>query len=368
MPRTAKPENLGPNRWRIRWHDHAGKRRSKLYTSFDAAQRALRAHQATTDEIRHGLRPKPPEDHTFDELATYWETHVLPTKRSRKDDMSIVRAHLRPAFGPLLLRQITTERADAFISARAHLAPFTVRNHRALLLAMLKKAVSLGWLARVPEVRAPRIDPDDEDDAPRLTQEEIERLLVAARGLIWVEDPYSEIPHVLYAVAAFSGLRAGELAGLRWPDVDLERRTIHVRRSYDGKTKTRSSRRFVPVVDALLPILKAWKHRCPGSDLDLVFPNRAGRTRGKHDRVFRATLHKVLDAAGFERPTIGRHSHVICFHSLRHSFACNWRLNGGSLEALVRVLGHTSQRMTEHYANIGGYHRPEHFRLFPDKG
>jgi len=92
MPRTAKPENLGPNRWRI---DHAGKRRSKLYTSFDAAQRALRAHQATTDEIRHGLRPKPPEDHTFDELATYWEAHVLRTKRSRKDDMSIVRAQER---------------------------------------------------------------------------------------------------------------------------------------------------------------------------------------------------------------------------------------------------------------------------------
>jgi integrase len=299
---------------------------------------------------------------------TYWETHVLPTERSRKDDMSILRAHLRPAFGPLLLRQITTERADAFMSARAHLAPLTVRNHRALLLAMLKKAVSLGWHERVPEVRVPRVDPDDEDAAPRLTQEEVGRLLAAARGLIWVEDAYSEIPHVLYAVAAFSGLRAGELAGLRWPDVDLERRTIHVRRSYDGKTKTRSSRRFVPIVDALLPILTAWKRRCPRSELHLAFPNRAGRTRGKHDRVFRETLHKVLDAAGFERPRSGRRSHVICFHSLRHSFACNWRLNGGSLEALVRVLGHTSQRMTEHYANIGGYHRPGHFRLFPDGG
>jgi integrase len=368
MPRTAKPEKLGPDRWRIRWHDHTGQRRSKLCTSFDAAQRALRAHQATTDEIRHGLRPKPLEDRTFTDLATYWETHVLPTKRSRKDDMSILRAHLRPAFGSLLLRQITTERVDAFVSARARLAPFTVRNHRALLLSMLKKAVSLGWLERVPEVRVPRVDPDDEDDPPRLTQDEIERLLAAARGLIWVEDPYSEIPHVLYATAAFSGLRAGELAGLRWADVDLERRTIHVRRSYEGKTKTRSSRPFVPVVDALLPILTAWKRRCPGSDFDLVFPNRAGRTRGKHDRLFRERLHKVLDAAGFERPTDGRRSHVICFHSLRHSFACNWRLNGGSLEALVRVLGHTSQRMTEHYANIGGYHRPEHFQLFPERG
>jgi hypothetical protein len=49
---TGIDQNLGPNRWRIRWHDHTGKRRSKLYTNFDAAQRALRAHQATTDEIR----------------------------------------------------------------------------------------------------------------------------------------------------------------------------------------------------------------------------------------------------------------------------------------------------------------------------
>lgn len=233
---------------------------------------------------------------------------------------------------------------------------------------MLKKAVSLGWLDRVPEVRVPRVDPDEEDEPPRLAQEEIERLLATARGLVRAEDPYSEIPHVLYATAAFSGLRAGKMAGLRWADVDLERRTIHVRRSYDGKTKTRSSRCFVPVVDALLPILTVWEHRCPGSDLDLVFPNRAGRTRSKHDRLFRERLHKVLDAAGFERPTRGRRSHVICFHSLRHSFACNWRLNGGSLEALVRVLGHTSQRMTEHYANIGGYHRPEHFQLFPERG
>jgi integrase len=281
--------------------------------------------------------------------------------------MSILRAHLHPAFGPLLLRQITTEKVDAFISARAHLAPFTVRNHRALLLAMLKKAVSLGWLERVPEVRVPRVDPDDEDDPPRLTQEEAARLLDAARELIRVEDPHSEIPYITYAVAVFAGLRAGELAGLRWPDVDLQRRTMHVRRSYDGKTKTRSSRRFVPIVDALLPILTAWKERCPRTELDLVFMNRAGRTRNKCDRVFRETLHQVLDSAGFERPTTGRRTHVICFHSLRHSFACNWRLNGGSLEDLVRVLGHTSQRMTEHYANIGGYHRPEHFRLFPSE-
>ncbi len=76
---------------------------------------------------------------------------------------------------------------------------------------------------------------------------------------------------------------------------------------------------------------------------------------------------KVLasDRAGFDRPTTGRHVHAIHFHSLRHTFACHWRLLGGPLDDLIRVLGHTSKAMTEHYANVGGYHRPAHFALFP---
>jgi integrase len=170
---------------------------------------------------------------------------------------------------------------------------------------------------------------------------------------------------VLYAAAAYTGLRAGELAGLRWSDLDLERRTIHVRRSYLGKTKTRSSRRHVPIVDALLPIVEDWQRRCPRTEPQLLFPNRAGKTRDKHDRVFRETLHYVLDCAGFERPENGHRVHSISFHGLRHTFACNWILNGGTLGELIRILGHTSARMTEHYANVGGWHKPEHFKLFP---
>jgi integrase len=85
-------------------------------------------------------------------------------------------------------------------------------------------------------------------------------------------------------------------------------------------------------------------------------------------RVFQETLYRCLDRAGFKRPPEGSaHKHVIHFHSLRHSFATNWRLNGGTLEALVRVLGHTSKQMSEHYSNIGGYHAPEHFGIFSAK-
>jgi integrase len=80
-------------------------------------------------------------------------------------------------------------------------------------------------------------------------------------------------------------------------------------------------------------------------------------------RVFQEVLHRCLDRAGFRRPLAGRNVHVIHFHSLRHTFACHWRRKGGALDELIPVLGHT-KAMTEHDANVGGYHRPDHFALF----
>jgi len=219
-----------------------------------------------------------------------------------------------------------------------------------------------------PRVRKPAADPDDEVDPPWLRADEIERLLVAALAEAKPDQPLTEMPAALYSTAVYTGLRAGELAGLKWPDVDFERRSISVRRSYDGQTKTRASRRHVPIVDRLLPVLRAWRLRCPPTDGDYVFPNQDCRMLQPSARVFQETLYRCLDRAGFERPPEGSpHKHVIHFHSLRHSFATNWRLNGGTLEALVRVLGHTSKAMSEHYSNVGGYHAPEHFAIFSAK-
>lgn len=356
MAKAARPVRCR-DKWRVRWIDHEGRRQSAVFDSEREAQRALDARRTEAHEIRRGLRQRPPEDRTFNELADYWLTHRAPAKRSRDDDESIIRRHLRPVFGALLLRELSAEQIDRYTQSRAHLAAQTVRNHLTLLGSMLRLAIELRWLAALPSIRKPRADPEDELDPPWLkTQDEIRRVLEAARS-----EP-EPLVFVLYATAVYTGMRAGELAGLRWADVDLTRRTIHVRRSFDGKTKTRASRRYVPIVDALLPILRAWQ-ACARNEL--VFPNNAGNMHDPQARVFQETLHRVLDRAAFQRPTDGRAKHVIHFHSFRHTFACHWRLNGGPLEELIRVLGHTSKRMTEHYANVGGYHRPEHFRVFP---
>lgn len=355
MPKAAHPTRCG-DRWRIRWIDHTGKRCSALFDGFDEAETELAERQSAARAIRRGAVAAPPPDKSFDDVADYWLKH-RQDKRSLAGDRSIIK-RLRAALGVMRLRHIGREQIDAYQreqEARG-LSPKTIANHLVLLGSMLRLAVELEWLTHAPAIKKPTADPDDEIDPPWLkTRDEIRRFLDAARA-----EP-EPIVFVLYATAVYTGMRAGELAGLRWSDVDFDRRTINVRRSYDGKTKTRASRRFVPIVDALLPTLREWHAECSG---ELVFPNAAGNMHDQSARIFQETLHRVLDRAGFVRPTEGRSRHVIHFHSLRHTFACHWRLNGGALDDLIRVLGHTSKAMTEHYANVGGYHRPEHFAIF----
>ena len=366
MARSAKPTRFR-DKWRIRWIDAEGKRRSGVFVSYAEAERELRRRQVEADEIRRGARLAEPAQRTFDDLATYWLEPRAVHKRSRKDDESILRRHLLPAFGSKPLRGLSVEDIDRYKSDKCDLAPKTVANHLTLLKTMLRVAEEdLHWLLRAPTIRKPKVDPDDEVDPPWLeTQEDIGRLLVAARQEADPEVPLTMVPFVMYATAVYTGMRAGELAGLRWSDVHFDKRFIHVRRSYGGKTKTRASRRDIPIQNALLPILEDWRSRCPATENGLTFPNQAGRMHGPSASVFQEVLHRCLDRAGFVRPADGTRVHVIHFHSLRHTFASHWRINGGRLEELIRVLGHTSKAMTEHYANVGGYHRPEHLSIFP---
>jgi hypothetical protein len=148
MAKAARPVRFR-DRWRIRWIDHDGKRRSAVFDSEREAQIELDARRTEAREIRRGLRKAPPQEKTFDQIAHYWLEHRTPLKRNPHDDRSIVRKHLRPTFGGLPLRAISTERIEAFKTARAHLAAQTVRHHLNLLGGMLKLAVKLGWLVDV---------------------------------------------------------------------------------------------------------------------------------------------------------------------------------------------------------------------------
>jgi len=148
------------------------------------------------------------------------------------------------------------------------------------------------------------------------------------------------------------------LAGLKWTDIDFERRLICVQRSFSGPTKSIKTR-HVPLLDPLFDILLAWKRN---SRTHWVFPNNSGNMLKKSSRIFQERLQAVLNAAGFEQTqTKGKPRHYIVFHSLRHTFASHWIMNGGDIYKLQKILGHESIRMTEKYSHLAPHAFAEDF-------
>jgi len=141
----------------------------------------------------------------------------------------------------------------------------------------------------VPRIKKPKIAVS-QAFSYLVTKEDVRRFLEAARQ-------EGEHVYTLYATAVWTGLRAGELACLKWEDVNLAGRLITVQRSFNGPTKS-DAVRHVPIVDPLLPVLGTWRL---GNPLPIVFPNQEGRPYGKAARIFQEVLHRVLARAGFAR-------------------------------------------------------------------
>jgi integrase len=166
------------------------------------------------------------------------------------------------------------------------------------------------------------------------------------------QPPGSRIrPLVLTAI--FTGMRASELRGLRWADVDLKNAKVQVKQRADrynaiGKPKSKAGKRTIPLGPDLVNILREWKLACPKGEAGLVFPTTKGVV-GQHSNIVR-TLKRVVLAAGLKMPD-GKPKYT-GLHSLRHFYA-SWCINrkaDGGLELPVKLvqarLGHATLAMT----------------------
>jgi integrase len=158
----------------------------------------------------------------------------------------------------------------------------------------------------------------------------------------------------LILTAIFAGLRASELRGLRWEDVDLRKTELHVRQRADkfltiGKPKSAAGQRAIPMPPILVNTLREWKLACPRSALGLVFPTGAGNVEHHANIVVRG-LVPVQIAAGVV--TKGGKAKYTGLHSLRHFYA-SWCINrkedgglGLPLKVVQHRLGHSTIQMT----------------------
>ncbi len=143
-----------------------------------------------------------------------------------------------------------------------------------------------------------------------------------------------------FTTAVLTGLRLGELLGLKWSDINFRTSQIHVRRAYVmeqfTEPKTRAGIRAVVMAPSLVSTLKRHQLRSPPGDLDLVFATEEGkplngsnmRQREFHSALRRAKLHRIR------------------FHDLRHTYASLLIAAGENLKFISSQLGHSSIQVT----------------------
>jgi integrase len=169
------------------------------------------------------------------------------------------------------------------------------------------------------------------------TKDEIRAILAAAQGRL----------RPLIVTAIFTGLRASELRGLTWDDVDVERAVIHVRQRADrwnkiGSPKSATSQREVPLAPMVVNTLREWRLACPKRELDLVFPNRQGNVESLPN-LHRRGLGALQVAAGI---TSDRLHPKYGLHAFRHTAASLFIEQGFSPKRVQALMGHSSIQMT----------------------
>ncbi len=257
----------------------------------------------------------------------------------------IIRLHIRPSLGSMKLKVLSPAHVQGFYREKldSGLSPATVHKIHAVLHKALDQAV--GW-SLVPRnatevVTTPRPAPDE---IRPLDSEQVKALLEAASG---------ERFEALYVLAIHTGLRQGELLGLRWDDVDLENGLLRVKRTLTrhrgrlllGEPKTKRSRRTVrltePAVDALRDHLARQLVQIESlgdlyRDQGLVFATQKG-TLVNPSNLRRRSFAPLLEKAGLPR---------IRFHDLRHTCSTLLLARNVNPKIVSEMLGHATIAIT----------------------
>lgn len=316
--------------------------------SFARKKDAEDHHAKVKVDLRKGVHTAPSKSATVAEAAESWIKRVEADDRERttvRQYRQHVDLHINPRIGREKLADLTPKQIEVFRNdLLAHLSRPMARKVLTSLKSLLKVAKYAHVAQDVSVGRNKRSEPKPEIGRDIPTAAEVKRLVEAAKGNVKL--------HALLLTAALTGLRASELRGLRWSDVDLKAGELHVRQRADrysviGAPKSDSSVRTIPIAPDLIAALKVWKLACPKGEAGLVFPSPTGAI--DHHKNMLRSLAPAMRAARVVG-TDGKPKYAL--HAFRHFFA-SWCINpkergGRELPAKVvqQLLGHSSIVMT----------------------
>jgi integrase len=262
-------------------------------------------------------------------------------------DKYLVTNHVKPSIGQVKLKNLNALHLQGLYRERlgAGLSSSTVQKIHHVLHKGLTQAVRWSLIPRNPadSVKAPTPTPKEMHP---LSAQEARKLLEAAQG---------DKLEALYVLAVHTGMRRGELLGLKWPDIDLDNATVRIRRTLTrpdngrrlalGEPKTKKSRRTVRLTQRAVEALRSHRKRQAeeklrvGSlyqDQGLVFAGEGGRLINPSNLRQRSFI-PLLKRAGLPR---------ITFHDLRHTYASLLFQKNVHPKIVSDTLGHASVAIT----------------------
>jgi integrase len=278
--KTAKGE--AKEAWIVDYRDLQGDRVMRTF----ATKTEANAFETTVRvEIRDGTHTSYSKSVTVAEAGRLWVSTAEANGLERATVVDYKRhldLHIAPRLGRVKLSQLSAPAVREFedrlrVDGRS---PAMVRKVRGALSMLIADAQERGLVSRnvARELRRGRERRADRRQKGKLqvgidipAPDEVRKIVACLQGR-W---------RPLLLTAIFCGLRASELRGLRWSDIDFAERQIHVCQRADrynkiGKPKSEAGNRTVPVPPLVLNALREWRLACPKGDLDLAFPTRIG--------------------------------------------------------------------------------------------
>ena len=271
-----------------------------------------------------------------DYLALYQRTYKSMLRKNTKATYAhLIKNHIVPELGSKLLNEITTADIQSFFDNLAHenMSKETIKKIRNIISPCFECAVEDALIAKNPCASARlKINTDKGDHHKPLPADKYSEITSDLTAL-----PNNE--RRMAALLCYPGMRVGEILGLRWNDIDLDKSIIHIERGVThptrnqpevGPLKTKASLRVVPMHDALVEALKPFETTgyILGGDKPLSYQ--------QDQRIWRK-LRDHYDLAGFSR------------HDFRDTCATMWHEQGIPLRTIQALLGHEDISTTAKY-------------------
>ena len=326
-----------PGQWCIDFYDQYSRRRLKVLPKGTTKKQAKKVLAAIEGQVERGVYIPKVDLPTFSRVAQDWLRYKRPNLRESTYGAyeGHIHNHLDSHFGHIVINRINFDSIEKYMdkAVREGVTPPTLKKILITLGGILKYATRKRYIDFNPsrEIDKPKGNGSAKENVNFLKPPEIR---------IMIENTEGQKYKVLFKLAVMSGMREGELLGLKWTDIDWFNSQVHVKRTFNHgrfyEPKSEASRRCIDLGPSVISELKKWQLACLPNELDLIFPNAEGNPMDCMNLVKRH-FHPALRRAGLRR---------IRFHDLRHTYAALLIDQGEHPKYIQRQMGHSSIKVT----------------------